>query len=145
MFLRDMPGVLAANCETGSLSGPSPLADCWCSLASIMCLCCSRTDKLRWSCSFMTGSWVTKPGDRHAIPTSWIPRPSRAVIGRAEAGWFDLSVFFDRSSLRGRGRVLVMPGEAGSFLTTILGGAPVDRELEEQAVSARAQIRLVRE
>lgn len=76
----------------------------------------------------MTGSWVTKPGERHAIPTSWIPRPSRAVIGRAEAGWFDLSVFFERSSLRGRGRVLVMPGEAGSFLTTILGGAPVDRE-----------------
>lgn len=62
------------------------------------------------------------------MPTSWIPRPSRAVIGRAEAGWFDFRVFFDRSSLRGRGRVLVIPGEAGSFLTTILGGAPVDRE-----------------
>lgn len=32
LFLRDMPGVLAAKPDPGSLSlseGPSPLADCW--------------------------------------------------------------------------------------------------------------------
>lgn len=86
---------------------------------------------LRCSCSFITGSWVTKPGDRQAIPTSWIARPSRAVMGRAEVGWLDLSVFLDRSSLRGRGRVWVMLGEPGSFLTKILGGAPADREALE--------------
>jgi hypothetical protein len=74
---------------------------------------------------------VTKPGDRQAIPTSWIARPSRAVIGRAEAGWLDLGVFLDKSSLRGRGRVLVILGEAGSFLTIILGGAPAEREALE--------------
>lgn len=52
-------------------------------------------------------------------------------MGRAEVGWLDLGVFLDRSSLRGRGRVWVMLGEAGSFLTIILGGAPADREALE--------------
>lgn len=126
LFLRDMPGVLAAKLERGSLSGPSPLADCCCRRASIMCRCCSRTLILRCSCSFMTGSWVTKPGERQAMPTSWMPRPSRAVNGRAVCGWFDLGVFLERSSLRGRGRELGMLGDAGSFLTIILGGPPRD-------------------
>lgn len=136
LFRRDMPGVLAANCETGSLSLSSPLADCWCSLDSIICRCCSRTDMLRWSCSFMTGSWVTNPGDRQAMPTSWMPRPSRAVNGRAVAGWFDfVFVFLERSSLLGRGRVLVITGDAGSFLTKILGGAPPFRGLRNRESS----------
>ncbi len=69
----------------------------------------------------MTGSWVTKPGDRQARPTSWIPRPSLAVKGRAEAGELLLSVFLERSSLRGLGRVLLSVGEPGSFLMTTLG------------------------
>jgi len=51
-------------------------------------------------------------------------------MGRAEVGWLDLGVFLDRSSLRGRGRVLVILGDAGSFFTIILGGAPADRELQ---------------
>jgi hypothetical protein len=58
------------------------------------------------------------------MPISWIPIPSRAVIGRAEFGLFELlaeSVFLDRSSLDGRGRVWVTVGEPGSFLTMILG------------------------
>jgi hypothetical protein len=52
-------------------------------------------------------------------------------MGRAEVGWLDLGVFLDRSSLRGRGRVLVILGDAGSFFTIILGGAPADREALE--------------
>lgn len=55
------------------------------------------------------------------MPTSWIPRLSRAVSGRAVAGWFDLDVFLERSSLLGRGRELGMLGDAGSFLTMIFG------------------------
>lgn len=134
LFLRDIPGVLGKPI-LDSLS--SPFEDCWCSLDSIMCRCCSRTEMLRWSCSFITGSWVTKPGDRQAIPTSWIPKPSRAVSGRADPGWFDLVfVFLDRSSLRGLGRVLDITGEAGSFFTIILGGAPF-RGLRKQNQLAR--------
>lgn len=73
LFLRDMPGVLAAKAPDPSLSlsaGPSPFADCCCSRASMRCLCCSRTDMLLCTCSFMVGSWVMKPGDRQAKPTS---------------------------------------------------------------------------
>lgn len=74
LFLREaIPGVLTAKPLFVSLSlsvGPSPLADCCCKRASIRCLCCSRTDKLLCTCSFMTGSCVTKPGDRQARPTS---------------------------------------------------------------------------
>lgn len=141
LFLRDMPGVLAANCGGSSLSlseGPSPLADC-CSLASMMWRCCSRTLKLRWSCWFMTGSWVTKPGERQAMPTSWMPRLSRADMGTAEAGTLEEAfVFLERSSFRGRGRVFDRVGDPGSFLTTILGCLESAR-LRREFMSAEAQ------
>lgn len=107
LFRRDIPGVFAANWLTGSLSlpsGPSPFADCCCSLASMMRRCCSLTFKLCCKCSFITGSWVTKPGDKHAIPTSWIPSPSLPSAGRAVAAPDPVRGFLelDRSSFRGR-------------------------------------------
>lgn len=78
---------------------------------------------LRWSCSFMAGSWVTNPGDRQARPTSWMPRPSLAVMGRPVPGAPEPDAPpFERSSFLGRWRG-VGSGEPGSFLTTILGGA----------------------
>ena len=82
---------------------------------------------LRWSCSRIVGSCVTKPGDRHARPTSWIARPpvSRDVSG-AVPFWFEfaaLELFFERSSLRGLCRDVGRPGDAGSFFTMIFGGA----------------------
>jgi hypothetical protein len=88
----DMPGVFAANWLALLLllslpllviSEPSPLADGCCVLDSMSCRCCSRTSILRCSCSFITGSSVTKPGDRHARPTSWIPSPSLPPGSRA--------------------------------------------------------------
>lgn len=134
LFLRDeIPGVLTANALFASFSlseGPSPFADCCCRRASMRCLCCSRTDKLLCTCSFMTGSWVTKPGERQAKPTSWICSPSRAVKGRAVAGEPELGAFLDKSSLRGRCRFVgSCSGEPGSFFTIILGGPPTLREL----------------
>lgn len=51
-----------------------------------------------------------------------MPRPSRAVSGRAVPGAPPLALApLDRSSRRGRWRG-VGSGELGSFLTTILGG-----------------------
>lgn len=127
LFLRpEMPGVFSGNPPLASLSlsiEPSPLADCCCRRVSIRCLCCSRTDKLLWTCSFMTGSWVMNPGDRQAKPTSWICSPSRAVKGRAVAGEPEVGVFLDRSSFRGRCRLVgTWSGELGSFF--IRGNPP---------------------
>lgn len=92
-------------------SGPSPLAE-YCSLDSMIDLWWSRTATLRWSCSRMAGSWVWKPGDRQANPTSCIPRFPAVNGPRVEV------VAAERSSLRGRclpERMLGEPG--GSFLT----------------------------
>lgn len=100
--LRAKPGVFAVNWPPSLSAGPSPLADCCCNLCSIICLWCSLTLMLRCSCSFMTGSWVTKPGDRQARPTSWMPRPSLAVRGRPVAGETMFVVFLERSSFLGR-------------------------------------------
>ena len=96
-------------------------------LASMICLCWSRTSRLLCSCSRMAGSCVWKPGDRQARPTSWIARPaeSRAVRGadgRAVCGPRAPGVLEERSSLLGRGRADCMLGEPGSFLTLIIGG-----------------------
>lgn len=97
-------------------------------LASMICLCWSRTSRLLCSCSRMAGSCVWKPGDRQARPTSWIARPaeSRAVRGadgRAVCGPRAPGVLDERSSLLGRGRADCMLGEPGSFLTLIIGGS----------------------
>ena len=120
--LRAKPGVFAAKwLGSFSLSGPSPsLADCCCNLASMIWRWCSLTLMLRFSCSCSVASFGTKPGDRHAMPTSWITRPSRAVIGRPVAGDTTF-VFLDRSSFLGRCLAVCMPGEPGSFLTMIFG------------------------
>lgn len=111
-------------------SGPSPLAD-FCRRDSMMERCWSRTATLRCSCSRMAGSWVWKPGDRHARPTSWTARlPSRAVCGARGA-----AVVAERSNFRGRCLVLELvvvlvvvsvaeprsPGDdGGSFFTDTL-------------------------
>jgi hypothetical protein len=56
-------------------------------------------------------------------------RPSRAVIGRAVPGVFELLLeFLERSSRLGLWRELGILGEPGSFFTTILGWGPVERE-----------------
>lgn len=104
-------------------------------LASMICLCWSRTSRLLCSCSLIAGSCVWKPGDRQARPTSWIARPaeSRAVKGaegRAVCGPRAPGVLEERSSLFGRGRADCMLGEPGSFLTFIIGG-PLRCELGE--------------
>lgn len=68
---------------------------------------------------------MTKPGERHWMPISWMLTGSRAVNGLAEEGALELleSVFLERSRRDGRGRVLDIWGEPpGSFLTMILGG-----------------------
>jgi hypothetical protein len=78
----------------------------------------------------MTGSCVTNPGDRQAIPTSWIPKPSLAVSGRAEAGVDDpVFVFLERSSLLGLCLVVGSSGDPGSFFTMIFGGPAAFLEL----------------
>jgi hypothetical protein len=72
-------------------------------------------------------SFGTKPGDRHAMPTSWMTRPSLAVMGRPVAGETTF-VFLERSSFLGRWRAVCIPGEPGSFLTMIFG-PPAFRDL----------------
>ena len=108
LFEPDLPVPNVFASEGLIPSGPSSLADFW-SLASMMQRCWSRTERLRCSCSRRTGSWVWKPGDKQAMPTCCILTPSRAVIGPPgglaesppEVGRLE-----ERSSLRGRGRVL---------------------------------------
>lgn len=67
------------------------------------------------------------------MPTSWIPSPSRAVIGWAEEGLDPARVFLDKSNRLGRGldvdAVAGRPGETGSFLTMILGWLASFRDL----------------
>lgn len=116
-------------------SGASPLA-VFNSLDSIIDRCCSRTDRLRWMCSRMVGSWVWKPGERTAIPASCIPIPSLAVSGVAdgldESPAGAAAMLVERSSLRGRCRELLGRDgdEGGSFFTMILGAFPELRVLE---------------
>lgn len=123
--LRARPGVLAEKwLPSLSLSGPSPLADCCCNLASMICRWWSLTVMLRCTLAFITGSCVMKPGDKHASPTSWISSlPSRAVSGRAVAGE-TMFEFLERSNFLGLCRVVGRSGDPGSFLTTILGPPP---------------------
>jgi hypothetical protein len=66
---------------------------------------------------------VTKPGDRQAMPTSWM---SRAVIGlpRLLLLAFLLGVSLDKSRRCGLCLGLCGSGERGSFLTRILGVVP---------------------
>lgn len=113
------------------VSGPSPLAD-FCNRDSMIDRCWSRTEMLRWSCSLIAGSWVWKPGDKQASPTSCIARPSRPVNGPREVCVLDV---MERSSLRGRWRVPdCRLGEAGgSFLIEIFDAGPPLRELKRLA------------
>jgi hypothetical protein len=75
----------------------------------------------------MVGSWVWKPGDTQARPTSCrlaLPWPDGRAV-RAPDEWTML--WLVRLSRWGRWRVVVgMSGEVGSFLTTILGAGPRD-------------------
>lgn len=140
-FLRDVAGVFIPPSEPGpgisfALSiGASPGFAVCCNLNSMMCLCCSRTEMLRCSCSRIVGSCVTKPGERHAKPTSWIPSAplSLEVSGPVplEVEFAALELFLERSSFRGRCRDVGRPGDVGSFLTIILGGTPFRRAVGE--------------
>jgi hypothetical protein len=79
---------------------------------------------------------VTNPGDRQAMPTSWMPKLSRADMGTAEAGLLALErVFLDKSNRRGRGFIFDSVGDPGSFLTIIFGRAASLRWLEATWVS----------
>ena len=109
--------------SNGAPSGPSSLAD-FCSRASIIDRCCSRTDILRWSCSLITGSCVWKPGDKQARPTDCILTPSRAVMGPPGVRAVrppEEGKLVERSNLRGRGRLCMRGDEVGSCFTVILG------------------------
>ena len=80
----------------------------------------------------MLGSCVWKPGDRHAKPTSCIPRLALALslaVNGADGledipAWALLGVLDVRSNLLGRCRAVAgTSGEGGgSFLTIIFGG-----------------------
>jgi hypothetical protein len=128
-FLRDVLGVLAAppyglmSCWRPASSSPGPVLPPCLLRASMICLCLSRTSKLLCSCSRIEGSLVWKPGDRQARPMSLrspfaVKGAGRAV--RAPEAWTML-LEVDRSRRRGRWREVVMSGDEGSFLTTILG------------------------
>jgi hypothetical protein len=75
----------------------------------------------------MVGSWVWKPGDRQARPTSIrfaLPWPDGLAVRAPDECTMLWLVRFRRC---GRWRVVVgMSGELGSFLTTILGAGPRD-------------------
>lgn len=114
LFRRDMPGVLAAKPGWPSLelSGASPLADCCLFLCSMRCRCCSLTRSLSSRLCLISGSCVTNPGDKQAIPRSWMPNPPLDVNGRAVAGVLPLveMVFWERSNCVGRRRALTGGG-----------------------------------
>lgn len=132
-FLLVVPGVFRGK-PPSSLSfalsiGASPGFAVCCNRDSMSCLCCSRTEILRCNCSLIVGSCVTNPGERQASPTSWIPRPPVSmpleVRLPAEGRAFEVDVFFERSSMRGRCLEVGRSGEApGSFFTMIFGGTP---------------------
>ena len=101
----------------------------FCSLDSMICLCWSRTEMLLCSCSRIVGSWVWKPGDRHAKPTSCIARPPLSLAVKGAEGRDDTApcpdeVLDDRSNFRGLClEVAGTSGEpGGSFFTIIFGG-----------------------
>jgi hypothetical protein len=134
---RDVWGVLIVRPKApisvpgrgSSASAGPPLPCFW--RASIICLWRSLTSKLRWSCSRMVGSWVWKPGERQARPTSCRfaePWPEGRAV-RAPDEWTML--WLERLRRCGLWRVVVgMSGDEGSFLTTILGAGP--RDLREE-------------
>ena len=86
---------------------------------------------LRWSCSRIVGSWVWKPGERHANPTSCIASPPLSLAVSGADGRDDIEpwvwdVLVERSSFRGRCRELAGTSgeEVSSFFTMIFGGRP---------------------
>lgn len=97
---------------------PSPFADLS-NLDSIIDRCWSLTEMLLCNCSLIVGSWVWKPGDRHAIPTSCIEAPADG-LELSGAGTF---VVVFKSSFLGLWRAFgAREGEdGGSFFTIIFG------------------------
>lgn len=95
-------------------------------LASMIFRCCSRTLMLRSSCSRIDGSWVLKPGERHASPTSCSAKPALSLDvsgaeGRAESAPPGMLLFEVRLRRLGRCLGVGSSGEPGSFLTTTFG------------------------
>ena len=68
----------------------------------------------------MTGSWVWKPGDRHARPTCCIEAVKGPPGGRTVNPLED-GRLVERSNFRGRGRLCIRGEEPGSFFTVICG------------------------
>lgn len=74
----------------------------------------------------MDGSWVLKPGERHASPTSCSANPALSLEvsgaeGLAESAPPDMLWFEVRFSRLGRCLGVGSSGEPGSFLTTTFG------------------------
>lgn len=108
---------IALDSEGCTPSGVS-LADL-CMRCSMMERCWSRTERLRCSCSRMIGSWVWKPGDKQARPTSWRDAVMGPPGGRTDRLLEGRLV--ERSNFRGRGRLCIRGDDPGSFLTVICG------------------------
>lgn len=93
-----------------------------------MSRCWSRTLIDRCNCCCIVGSWVLKPGERHARPTSCMTRALPALppalsllVNGAEGLPAPPVVWLLRSRRRGRCREVGIEGDVGSFLTITLG------------------------
>lgn len=133
--------VLAPSLCSWELPGFPPFC-----LASMICLCCSRTSRLRCNWDRILGSFVWKPGDRHARPTSCMASPADSLAdvngaeGRAVCGPRPVAELEERSSRFGLGRADCMLGEPCSFLILIIGGGPLRRlAIEVSDMSSRKQ------
>ena len=81
------------------------------------------------NCCCIVGSWVWKPGDRQASPTSTMARPPLSLAVKGADGFDDMAAWLwevldDKSSFLGLClEVAGTSGDAGgSFFTMILGG-----------------------
>lgn len=145
LFLRELVGVsmlrwngFASGRAESSSCGPLPPCFWRCSM---IWRCLSLTSMLLWSCSRMVGSWVWKPGDRQASPTSCMMVALSFELmgaGRAVRAPDECTMVWlvERSRRLGRWREVVRSGDDGSFLTTILGAGGPRAESGERLPSA---------
>jgi hypothetical protein len=121
-----LPNAFSGVCSL--VGGPPPVLP-FC-LFSINRRCCSLMFMALSICSRMVGSWVLKPGDRHATPMSWMASPALCIWsldvsgpaeGRAAEGCPLDMLEFARFRRLGRWRPVESSGEVGSFLTMTLG------------------------
>ena len=135
-FLRLVMGVFCGRPKTllssglSDGSGPGPPVVLPFCRSSISLRCCSRMFIALSICSRIVGSCVLKPGDRHATPISWMPRPALCIWwsldvsgadGRAAEAWPVDMLELERLRRVGRWRPVGRSGEVGSFFTMTLG------------------------